>query len=77
MTTFWAVILLTVGLLILLKGADWLVDGAASLAEKLGVSPVVIGLTVVATGTSAPESAASIAAAIRNAGDVAVGNVYG
>jgi cation:H+ antiporter len=77
MNTLSGAISLPVGLLILLKGADWLVDGAVSLAEKFGVSPMVIGLTVVAMGTSAPEAAASIAAALRNAGDVAIGNVYG
>lgn len=77
MNILWAVILLPVGLLILLKGADWLVDGAVCLAEKFGVSPIIIGLTVVAMGTSAPEAAASITAAVRNAGDIAIGNVYG
>ena len=51
--------------------------GAVRLAERLGVSPLVVGLTVVAMGTSAPEVAASIAAAIRGEGDMAIGNVYG
>jgi len=59
------------------KSAELLVAGAVGLAERLGVSSLVIGLTVVAMGTSAPEVAASIAAAIRGTGDVAIGNVYG
>ena len=65
------------GLVILWKAAELLVDGAVSLSQRLGVSSLVIGLTVVAMGTSAPEVAASIAAAIRGSGDIAVGNVYG
>ena len=77
MNMFWAVILLPAGLLILLKGADWLVDGAVFLAERFGVSPLIIGLTVVAMGTSAPEAAAGIAAAVQNEGDIVIGNVYG
>jgi len=63
--------------LILWKCAELLVAGAVGLAERLGVSPLIIGLTIVAMGTSAPEVAASIAAAVRGAGDVAIGNVYG
>lgn len=59
------------------KAADLLVAGAVGLAKHFGVSPLIIGLTVVAMGTSAPEVAASIAAALRGAGDIAVGNVYG
>jgi len=77
MNMFWAVIGLPAGLGILLKGANLLVDGAVALAEKLGVSPLIIGLTIVAMGTSAPEVAASVKAAIRNMGNVAIGNVYG
>ena len=72
-----AIIFLAGGLVILWKCADWLVTGAVGFAEKLGISPLVVGLTVVAMGTSAPEVAASIAAALRGAGDVAIGNVYG
>ncbi len=77
MNLFWAVVFLVLGLALLAKCADLLVAGAVGLAERLGVSPLVIGLTVVAMGTSAPEVAASIAAAIRRIGDVAIGNVYG
>jgi cation:H+ antiporter len=74
-----AIILLGVGLLILWKSADLLVAGAVGLAEKLGISSLVVGLTVVAMGTSAPELAASIAGVMRKAGggDIAVGNVFG
>ncbi len=72
-----AIILLLGGLLILWKSAGLLVSGAVALARQLGVSPLVIGLTVVAMGTSAPEVAASITAAVRGIGDVAIGNVYG
>ena len=72
-----AYLLLAGGLAILWKSADLLVAGAVGLAHRLGVSPLIVGLTIVAMGTSAPEVAASIAAAIRGAGDIAVGNVYG
>jgi cation:H+ antiporter len=72
-----AVVFLAIGLVLLWKAADFLVSGAVSLANQLGVSPLVIGLTIVAMGTSAPEVAASIAAAIRRTGDIAIGNVYG
>ena len=77
MNMLWAIILLPVGLAILVKGADFLVDGAVSLAEKFNISPLIIGLTIVAMGTSAPEVAASIAAALSGQGDIAIGNVYG
>ena len=73
------IILLVVGLVILWKSAGLLVAGAVGLARMLGVSSLVIGLTVVAMGTSAPEVAASIAGVLRKAGggDLAVGNVFG
>ncbi|MHC4646111.1 MAG: calcium/sodium antiporter [Planctomycetota bacterium] len=78
MSTVSAILLLAVGLVILWKAADFLVKGAVALAERLGVSPLVIGLTVVAMGTSAPEVAASIAAVFQPAGgDMALGNVFG
>ena len=77
MNIVWAVIFLAGGLVILWKSADLLVAGAVALAQHLGVSPLIIGLTVVAMGTSAPEVAASIAAALRGAGDMAIGNVFG
>ena len=70
-------LLLGLGLVILVKGADWLIDGAVALAERLGLSPLVIGLTIVAMGTSAPEVAASVAASLNGNCDIAAGNVYG
>jgi len=79
MNIVWACLLLVAGLVILWKSAELLVAGAVALAKRLGVSPLVIGLTVVAMGTSAPEVAASIAGVLRGAGggDIAVGNVFG
>jgi len=65
------------GVAALVVGAEWLVRGAASIASRLGIAPVVIGLTVVAFGTSAPEMAVSIAGALGGNADVALGNVVG
>ena len=75
----WAVqvALIAVGLVMLVVGADWLVDSAVAFARAFGVSDLVIGLTVVAVGTSMPEIATSIVAAIRGQRDIAVGNVVG
>jgi len=74
-----AILFLIAGLIVLWKGADLLVAGAVGLARQLGVSSLVVGLTVVAMGTSAPEVAASIAGVLKEAGggDLAVGNVFG
>ncbi|MHC5076462.1 MAG: calcium/sodium antiporter, partial [Planctomycetota bacterium] len=74
-----AIVLLVVGLFFLWKSAELLVAGAAHLAEQLGIAPIVIGLTVVAMGTSAPEMAASIAGVFEDTGggDIAIGNVFG
>ena len=77
MELFVQILLLITGIALLLKGADWLVDGSVALARRLGVSSLVIGLTVVAMGTSAPEVAASVRAAMKGFPDIAVGNVYG
>jgi len=77
MNITWALVLLVAGLIILWKSADVLVNGAVGLAKKFHISPLVIGLTVVAMGTSAPEVAASIAAALRSNPNIALGNVYG
>lgn len=77
MSLLWALVLLPVGLTVLIKGADWLVDGAVAIAKLLGMSPLIIGLTIVAMGTSAPEVAASVKAALQNSPGIAVGNVYG
>ena len=65
------------GLVLLVVGAEWLVRGAARLAAAVGVSPLVIGLTIVAFGTSAPELAVSIRAALVGEADIAFGNVVG
>ena len=61
---FLQVIILLAGFLFLVKGADWFVEGAASIAKKLGIPQLIIGLTIVAMGTSMPEAAVSITAAI-------------
>lgn len=72
-----AVVYVVVGVALLVFGADQLVTGAVSVAEELGVSGLVVGLTVVAVGTSLPELAASVIAALRGERDLAVGNVVG
>ena len=69
--------LIGLGLVLLIVGARWLVDGAVAVATAVGLSPLVIGLTVVALGTSLPEIATSVIAAIRGQKDLAVGNVVG
>jgi cation:H+ antiporter len=69
--------LIMVGLVLLALGARWLVDGSVSIARTLGVSELIIGLTIVAVGTSLPECATSILASIRGERDIAVGNVVG
>jgi cation:H+ antiporter len=69
--------LIAAGLLLLVVGSRWLVAGAVSLAQTLGVSELVIGLTIVAAGTGLPEVATSIVAAARGERDIAVGNVIG
>jgi len=75
----WAVqaLLVVVGLGLLVLGANWLVEAAVAIAKGLGVSELVIGLTIIAAGTSLPEVATSILAAIRGQRDIAVGNVVG
>jgi cation:H+ antiporter len=65
------------GLVLLVIGSNWLVDGAIFIAQSLGVSELVIGLTIVAAGTSLPEVATSVIASIRGQRDIAVGNVVG
>jgi len=71
------VVLFAVGSLILYYGAEWLVKGASSFARSAGLSPVVIGLTIVAFGTSAPEFVVSIVSSVQNKSMIAVGNVVG
>jgi cation:H+ antiporter len=68
---------LIAGLVLLVAGAEVLVRGAAKLAAQFGIPPLVIGLTVVAFGTSAPETAVSVQAALAGSGDLAIGNVVG
>lgn len=71
------IIFLILGFAFLMKGADWFVDGASSLADKFGIPQIVIGLTIVAFGTSAPEAAVSITAGINGSTDLAISNVVG
>ena len=68
---------IVIGFLLLVKGADWFVDGSSSVAKKLRIPAVVIGLTIVAFGTSAPELAVSVSAALKGSNDIALGNVVG
>ena len=77
MTIIIQLALLTVGFVMLVKGADWFVDGASGIADKFGIPQLVIGLTIVAMGTSAPEAAVSITAAFKGTADITVGNVVG
>lgn len=77
MEMFLAVLLLLVGFAMLVKGADWFVDGASGVAAKLKIPELVIGLTIVAFGTSAPELAVSLSSAIKGSVGFTVGNVVG
>lgn len=70
-------VLLVIGFAMLIKGADIFVEGAAGIAAKFGIPQLVIGLTIVAMGTSAPEAAVSIAAAFKGTADITIGNVVG
>ena len=72
-----ALVLLVVGFVFLVKGADWFVDGAAGLAAKLRIPQLVIGLTIVAFGTSAPELATSIISSSQESVGIAIGNIFG
>jgi cation:H+ antiporter len=69
--------LLVAGLVLLIGGGDALVRGAAALARSFGISPLVVGLTVVAFGTSAPELAVNVSAALRDSGELSFGNIVG
>ncbi len=71
------ILLLAVGFFMLMKGADWFVEGSAGIAKKMGIPQLVIGLTIVAMGTSAPEAAVSINASIKGNAGIAIGNVVG
>ena len=69
------IVLVCVG--VIAKGATWLVDSASKIAKRLGISELVIGLTILALGTSAPEFAVSILAALKGVGNIAIGNIVG
>ena len=77
MEMFGSLLLLSAGFVMLVKGADWFVDGASSIAERFGIPQLIIGLTIVAMGTSAPEAAVSITAAIKGNADITIGNIIG
>lgn len=70
-------LLLVLGFVLLVKGADWFVEGASKLAEKFGIPQLVIGLTIVAIGTSLPEAAVSTSAALKGSAEITIGNVLG
>lgn len=72
-----SIIVLVIGFLLLVKGADFFVEGASDIARKLGIPSIVIGLTIVALGTSLPELAVSVTAALKGSNDIALGNVTG
>lgn len=74
---FMQVIILLAGFCFLVKGADWFVEGAASIAKRLGIPQLIIGLTIVAMGTSMPEAAVSITAAMQQNAGITIGNVVG
>ena len=67
---FVEILILIAGFVLLIKGTDWFVDGCSHFASVLGVSQMIIGLTIVAMGTSMPEAAVSITASIKNTADV-------
>lgn len=71
------VLLIVIGFVMLIKGADWFVEGASGIATKLGIPQLVIGLTIVAMGTSAPEAAVSLTAAVKGSAEITIGNVVG
>ena len=72
-----SLLLLAAGFVLLVKGADWFVDGTSSIAARMGIPQLVIGLTIVAMGTSAPEAAVSVTAALQGSADITIGNVVG
>ncbi len=71
------ILLLVLGFALLVKGADWFVDGSSGIAAKFGIPQLVIGLTIVAMGTSAPEAAVSITAAFAGNAEITIGNIVG
>lgn len=77
LTPWMGIVLIIIGCVALIKGADWLVEGASSIAKRFGISDLVIGLTVVALGTSMPEFVVNIVSVANNATDLAITNVLG
>lgn len=74
---FWDFVLLIVGMVLLIKGADFFVDGASKIAKAFHIPSLIIGLTLVSMGTSAPELSVSLNAALSNSNDISLGNVIG
>ena len=75
--TVWAIVKLLIGFILLFFGGDWLVNGGVALARRFRISPLVIGMTIVAFGTSAPELLVSTISAIKGSAGIAMGNVVG
>ena len=71
------ILLILLGFVFLIKGADVLVDGSSAIAKRLHISEIIIGLTIVAIGTSLPELVTSVTAAIKGESDIAIGNIIG
>ena len=76
-STVWAIVKLLIGFILLFFGGDWLVNGGVALARRFRISPLVIGMTIVAFGTSAPELLVSTISAIKGSAGIAMGNVVG
>ena len=77
MDILWNLLMLALGFVLLVKGADWFVDGAAGIANKFKIPQLIIGLTIVAMGTSAPGAAVSISAALKGSAEITIGNIVG
>lgn len=71
------IVLITIGFILLVKGADYLVDGASNIAKRFHIPEIIIGLTIVAVGTSMPELVVSVTSALQGHSDIAVGNIIG
>ena len=71
------ILLIVVGFILLIKGADWMVNGASALAKKFNISSLIIGLTIVSFGTSAPELVVNSVASLKNHSDIVFGNILG
>lgn len=77
MNVLFQFVILIIGFVMLVKGADWFVEGASGIAEKFGIPQLIIGLTIVAMGTSAPEAAVSITSALKGSAGITIGNILG